>query len=220
VVAPGFGCNKARVFLFFCPFWTVIMRRHSDKHVEALLCFFIKSLPYLGRTQLVKLLYLTDLESRKLRGRPVTDLRYIWRIYGPFEERIIDNLTALRNRRVIHEVGQRFPGGACGYTYRMEKQMPVSSYLPKHDLAIAEYVEAMFGKASLRSLLEDVVYQTKPMMDAKEREAFGQRLRMNLVDYDMPVDLDKVAGSVAQLKSGGGKPFRKIWAIAKELRPA
>lgn len=39
--------------------------------------------PRLGRTQLVKLVYLFDLAHVQLTGRPATDLPYQWRYYGP-----------------------------------------------------------------------------------------------------------------------------------------
>jgi hypothetical protein len=185
-----------------------------EKNVEVLLCYFINSLPFSGRTQLVKFMYLADLESRRLRGQPITDLRYIWYIHGPFDKRIYDTLDDLRERGYVREIERRFASGDKAYAYHLVK--PIAATLHRHDRAIAEYVEKTFGKTRLRSLLDDVVYQTAPMIDAEERKAFKKPLRMSLADNENKIDLDRLARSVEQLKGGGGTSFDEIWETARK----
>ena len=180
--------------------------------VAELIKYFVEHVPGAGRTQIVKLLYLADHEARRYLGRPLTDLQYQWYQFGPFDKRILLELERLRDQGFVEEERVTFFSGSEGYRYKnAPRPMPLS--VPTEEAAILNYVAVEFGSTPLRDLLEDVVYQTTPMVDAKDRNAFGQPLRMELVDNQcrMPgLELDRVWRSVEQLNRGEGRPFREV----------
>src|SRR5688500_5837287 len=87
-------------------------------NVSDLIRFFVHHVPGTGRTQIVKFLYLADLESRRHLGRPLSDLRYIWYHYGPFAQEIYEHLDVLCERNVITVEQVVYPpDGKTGYRY-------------------------------------------------------------------------------------------------------
>lgn len=70
----------------------------------------------------------------------------------------------------------------------------------------------------MQTLLDDIVCQTKPMEDAKERNALGCQLRMELVDNEARIpglELEQVIESVEELDRGKGRRFQDILADSK-----
>lgn len=176
--------------------------------------FFSERFPGAGRTQLVNFLYLTDLEARKLLGRPVTNLNYIWHDHGPFDSAIDSCMDRLKHQGIILEEKVEYPNGKCGCRYRAGA-VAFPCELPKEDLAVAEYVASAYGKSTVRCLLDDVVYQTEPMEKAQQENARGQRLPMEIVDNASRVpgdELERILRAVEEYNAGGGKPFRSILA--------
>ena len=71
--------------------------------VAELLHFFVLRLPKSSRTQLIGFLYLTDIESRKYLGEPITDLEYVWYDRGPFDSRILNRLAEAIESGILRE---------------------------------------------------------------------------------------------------------------------
>lgn len=187
--------------------------KNSDQTAQ-LIRFFSERIPNAGRTQLVKFLYLTDLEARKLLGRPVTNLSYIWHDHGPFDPAIYACIDRLKRQSVIVEEKVQYPNGRHGYQYQAgDVALPCA--LPKEDLEIAKYIAGAYGKMTVRCLLEDVVYQTEPMEKAQKENSRGQRLSMEIVDNASRIpgdELERILRAVEEFDAGGGKPFRSILA--------
>jgi hypothetical protein len=186
--------------------------------VAQMIRFFVERVPGAGRTQIVKFLYLADVESRRYLGRPISDLDYIWYDHGPFDSEILSQLDQLCDLGLIAGEKVCYPGRKAGYRYNATKT-PVQFDFSKEERAILDYVAATYCSTPLQVLLEDVVYQTKPMLDAKEREAEGGRLRMELVDneYRIPgMELERITGAIEDLDNGRGKPLREVVASLKK----
>src|SRR6187399_3323159 len=63
----------------------------------AVLRFLISHLSgRVGRAQLLKLVYLADIEARRYLGRPLTSLRYSWQPGGPSDKAFDRHLEVLR----------------------------------------------------------------------------------------------------------------------------
>jgi hypothetical protein len=80
------------------------------------------------------------------------------------------------------------------------------------ELAILDVIVDRFGRLPLASLLEDVVYQTRPMLDTTRR---GQRLRIELVDNEERaegMELETVVRAVEQLDRGESRPLDEVMA--------
>lgn len=186
--------------------------------VDELILYFLDRVPGAGRTQIVKFLYLADLESRRCLGRPLTDLNYIWGDHGPFDPRICERLVELQKSGRICEEQYTSSYGGPAYRYRPSNEQ---QQLPPTEVArvILEKVVADIQGVPLRDLLEDVVYQTKPMLDAKERDARGQPLRMDLVDNELVIpglNVERAWEGLHQLEAGQSRPLREVLATKSQ----
>lgn len=186
--------------------------------VAQMIRFFVERVPDAGRTQIVKFLYLADVESRRYLGRPISDLDYIWYEHGPFDSEILAQLDQLFLAGLITAEKVSYPNGFAGYQYRAT-EIPVHFDFSKEQMTILDYTAVTYGSTRLRTLLEDVVYKTKPMLDAKEREAEGGRLRMELVDNENRkpgMELERITGAIEDLDKGRGKPLREVVASQRK----
>jgi uncharacterized phage-associated protein len=186
--------------------------------VAPLIQYFVERIPGAGRTQVVKFLYLADLEARRYLGKPITNLDYIWWDFGPFDSSILSQLDELCRSGFLEGEQVCYHTGKVGWRYRATTKRLEESF-PKEVSAILEFIASHYGTTSLQNLLDDVVYQTTPMVDAKKREGFGCRLRMNLVDNEaraVPgLELEKVVRAIEQLDRGQGKSLKEVVATSR-----
>jgi hypothetical protein len=184
-----------------------------SNRIAALIYFFVARFPRAGRTQVVKFLYLVDLEMRRHLGRPITDLDYIWHDHGPFDFEIYTQLRWLDAGGFIKGVFGRYPNGKEGWQYTAtEKDLPLD--LSSDETAIATSVAESCKSRTLDGLLK-YVYDTKPMRDAQERGAKGERLRMELVNneaVEMGEDIHRIQKALQQVERGEVRPFEEIAA--------
>jgi hypothetical protein len=178
--------------------------------VAQLIRYLVELVPGAGRTQIVKFLYLADHEARRHLGKPMTALRYRWDKFGPFDPEILRQVDSLERQGYLREAAYEFQG-TVAYSYTAtEKSAPRP--FTKAELAILGVIVDRFGKMPLGNLLDDVVYQTRPMLEATRR---GQRLRMELVDNEERIpgaELERVVAAVEQLDRGEGQPLEEVMA--------
>ncbi len=147
--------------------------------------FFVERLgDRAGRTFLVKMLYLADLEAHKHLGRPITGLKYRRDQNGPFDPAFYVARDALVAQGAITEHQVQFPSGVG---YRYEVKQPGTFAFDDADARILAYVLREYGDKKLAALLEDVVYETKPFQSVKDQH--GAELPMAIVDNEAVRDL-------------------------------
>lgn len=181
--------------------------------VAQLIRYFVKHVPGAGRTQIVKFLYLSDHEARRYLGRPLTELRYRWDRFGPFDPEILRQLERLTQEGFLCRTEYGFQGTPA-YSYTAT-DTPIAQEFSKAESVILGTIVDRFGTVPLGNLLDDVVYQTRPMLEAQRR---GQRLRMELLDNEERIpgaELERVVRAVEQLDRGEGRPMSEVFA---ELR--
>lgn len=142
--------------------------------------FFLELCPEgLGRTRMIKLLYLADLEARKATGKPITDLEYIWHHHGPFDKKFFDAIGELQAAKQAQPQVIDYGSGM------VEKRLinVDGDWLPETlddaECAILEYVANRYMAVKLRDLLDEVVYKSRPMREVGHR---GETLPMDIVD--------------------------------------
>lgn len=155
-----------------------------DKNAQ-IIKFIVERLPgKLGRVHLMKLIYLADYHSRRLYGRPISSLKYIWWNHGPFDKKFYGYIGALKPNYIMEEETSFLPDKGCiSYKYH-NGPAGVKYTFTEPELYILEYVIRTFGKADIDELLEGVVYMTEPMQKLvkKGKKAFGSKLDMKIID--------------------------------------
>lgn len=163
----------------------------------------------LGRTQLMKLLYLADYEARRYLGRPLSDLEYYWHHFGPYEERFVEALGKLGERDVVREEQVVYPTGLKGYEYRPGSEPALLSFGPI-EREVLKYVCTTYSDLKLSALLSDVVYETEPMKEAREHDAQGEKLNMDQVNNsrrnEFGIPFEELYERVQDVRAGKGVP--------------
>ena len=173
---------------------------------EQMLAFFVQHCEgRIGRTQLIKFLYLADYEARRFLGRPISSVEYTWYHYGPYDQQFLNRISSLRTARIIVEEPVAYPNGLQGYVYVAGTE-PISFDFASDELRVLNHVCETYSRVNLQSLLEDIVYETEPMRRAQALDARNQPLDMSLVDntrrFDFGVPYDALIARSASARTG------------------
>jgi hypothetical protein len=132
----------------------------------------------LGKTQLIKLLYLVEVEYYRQTGERLTSLQWVFHLYGPYSHELEDILA----ERVFEKEELKTASERDFINFRIAE--PVRSYRsfvnPKLSLTVKRVV-GMWGSRSLSDLLDYVYFQTEPMQKVKGR---GDRLDFQSIDRE------------------------------------
>jgi Antitoxin SocA-like, Panacea domain len=173
---------------------------------EELVAFFVNRCDgNLGRTRLMKLLYMADYEARRYMGRPISKIKYVWHHYGPYEPGLTRWVNRLKEHGVVVEESVEYPTGQQGFLYTPGLIRATQSFSPA-EVEILSYVCRKYSQVQLRELLDDVVYKTEPMVRAQKKNAKGQHLEMGMIDnvkaQELSVSFDELVERRRHLLAG------------------
>ena len=153
------------------------------KNLEKSIIFFVKNFPQsLGRTKLIKSLYLLDCEWYKMYNRTFTGLNYKRDKNGPFDASLYQSLDLLELAGLI--VQKPYPHlGGTGYEIIYTGKDDVEIEFDPLAENICRRIIDRLGNAELEEFLQ-VAYDTAPMKAIKARETeasklFGEELPMD-----------------------------------------
>jgi hypothetical protein len=161
----------------------------------------------LGRTRLMKLMYLADHEARRYLGRPISDIKYVWYHYGPYDRSLKTRIGRLRDLGVIQEECVAFPTGNTGYLYRAGDVSFTADFTPA-EIEVLSFVSKKYMNTPLEQLLDEIVYQTEPMAKAQKKgaEARNKALDMDVVNgvkaRELSASFDELIERSAQVRTG------------------
>ena len=116
------------------------------------------------KTQIVKFLYLIDLEWVKATGAPLTGIEWQFHYFGPWSNGIETTLRAMAS---LGEVECQDYAAADGHPYTLYGEGEVGGVtLPPAVVMVTRHILGTYRDYPLRSLLDEVVYQTPPMRGA------------------------------------------------------
>jgi uncharacterized phage-associated protein len=154
---------------------------HLSKNAQ-IIKYIVERLPdKLGRTHLLKLIYLADYHSHRLFGKPISEFKYIWYQNGPFDKSFYGYINSLKNS-YIEKVSVQYPSGCHGYVYRNIPAQMKYDNISEPEFYLLQYVIENYSKVDLQTLLDEIVYETEPMKDVIKKKAYGKRLPMKIVD--------------------------------------
>jgi hypothetical protein len=132
----------------------------------------------LGKTQLIKLLYLVEVEHYRETGERLTSLQWVFYLYGPYSHELEDILA----EREFEKEALKTAPERDFINFRIAE--PVRSYQsfvnPRLSLTVKKVV-GIWGSRPLSDLLDYVYFQTEPMQKVKER---GDKLDFQSIDRE------------------------------------
>lgn len=149
------------------------------KNAQILKFLLARQQPHgVNRTRLMKFAYLCDLEARKLMGRPISSFTYVWYTHGPFDKALYAAIEELTSSGLAHPSTTDYGSGIEEKLLadRGAAELPA---LSRAELEVLSFVANRFMSLPLDTLLAEVVYKTKPMLEVERK---GQALPMESVD--------------------------------------
>ncbi|MBI4535311.1 MAG: DUF4065 domain-containing protein, partial [Ignavibacteriae bacterium] len=120
----------------------------------------------LGKTRLVKFLYLTEVEYYREIGERLTELRWLFYHYGPYALELEDILAEPKFKRSEFKTED----DRDVILFRVAEPMP--SYARRVDVKVSLLVKKIVGRwidKTLAELLDFVYFETEPMQTAERR---------------------------------------------------
>ena len=130
----------------------------------------------IGKTALVKLVYLADLEHYRTYGRRITDLHWMFYHYGPYA---VELESAINDNIFVRVFGQRQTG--YRFSTSAERGEIQRRFNDEYDSATRRTVDRIveeWGLEPLNILLDYVYFETEPMQDVER----GQSLDFSTVE--------------------------------------
>ena len=173
-----------------------------------------------GKTKLVKLLYLMDVENYRIRRTTVSGLEWRFYHYGPYAFEIDEELKNLELDIPQDSVTTGTGHKATVFRSNRELRPRLSEHLPSpRELRVVNTVIRDWGETELNQLLNHVYFYTEPMKHAErgdvldfstiERRRFG---RGGTHDVSLP------SGRVAEYRSRFQEAKAK--RVRRPLNPA
>ena len=120
-----------------------------------------------GKTKLVKLLYLIDVENYRRRRRTLSGLEWRFYHYGPYAFEIDEALEELSLDIPQEIVTTRHGHYAIAFRPTRELRPTLSDYVKLPELRLVNRTIQEWGETDFNSLLNYVYFHTEPMKDAK-----------------------------------------------------
>lgn len=133
--------------------------------VQKLLVYFVKNAPKsLGRTEIMKYLYLFEYYYYQLYNKQYTGVKFERFHYGPNHASVIEDVAALGEMGIIAIETYENRYGNQSYKHYLVAD-EVSQYsLESREEEVASFVVDLLGKQDLRGVL-DIAYSTPPMRE-------------------------------------------------------
>lgn len=180
---------------------------------EQLLKYFVQCCPQrLGRTQLVKLVYLADYEARRYLGSPISSFEWKREPQGPFNEEFYTAKQALVEKGELKEIEGITPFGHAWYQY-VDLGNPLKAEFSLAERRILRHIVEAYGEKSREEILVDV-YATSPFK-AVEDSPRGTALPMESVNNEKTVQLGGLSLTAIiqgerSIRAGEGIPLTQV----------
>lgn len=126
----------------------------------------------IGKTKLIKLLYLLDIEHHRAHQRTLSELNWVFYKFGPYAFEIENFLGDIG----VTEEGIVLRGGRIFSRLGIDPEEEAEIDIERR--AILDTLIEEWGDASLGELLDYVYFDTEPMIDVQTR---GERLDFNTI---------------------------------------
>jgi hypothetical protein len=179
------------------------MDQLSPQELKTLMGYLIEQINERGgipiKTQLVKILYLVDLEHYRSRKKTLTGLPWIFYHYGPYTselEPIISSLgiADIESATFFNKKGNRGFTYTGGFNSQDETESDFTRKFKNHTKLIIDRILDQWALEDLWILLDYVYYETEPMRDVKRGELLDFTKVTNIEQpiYQKAINIDSV----------------------------
>jgi len=181
----------------------------------AVLRFLISHLSgHVGRAQLLKLVYLADVEARRYLGRPLTSLRYTWQPGGPSDKAFDRHLEVLRTEGSIIDEPVAWRASVSAPLYAFIGPLEATPFT-RGEEAVLSYITRSYADTKLGALIDEMIEASEPMRLARRAARPGARLAMSTEDNKDReeyggVDLERLLESEARMRAGEGRDLDEV----------
>jgi hypothetical protein len=173
------------------------------------------------KTKLLKLLYLADVENWRDHGQRLTDLNWIFYLYGPWTNEYDDLLSEMKSEGLIDiRPGQEDGEATFINALRPAKLENVALSTPTY-FALKELIER-WGPQRTADLLDYVYFETEPMLNAERGQVldFGSVKPRSAVPLYRPVKSQATSGEIARMRRAFQSALSENAPIASDFTPA
>lgn len=158
----------------------------------------------IGKTQLIKLLYLAEVEYFREKGERLTDIDWVFYYYGPYEFELEGILESEEfDRQEIKTSSDK-----DYIKFRVsEKSRKYGEYTDAAVSVLLKKILGTWGRCELPELLNYVYFETEPMEDVKR----GDRLQFEKIDRTSQPSVTPLEAS-----SATNKKIRELRARVSE----
>ena len=180
------------------------MNNHLLRHLIAHVIMKLDDMAVgFGKTKLVKLLYLIDVENYRIRSTTISGLEWRFYHYGPYAFEIDDALSELELD--IPQDSVRTGKGHKATVFRLirEHRPRLSEHLPSsRELRIVNKVIRDWGETDLSPLLNHVYFYTEPMKHANRGDVLDfSTIERRRFDQDSIHDVSLPKNRVEEYRS-------------------
>lgn len=136
----------------------------------------------IGKTRIVKILYLVDVEHYRVYGRILTGLEWVFYHFGPYAYEI-DTIT----KEMGLDLGEEeitTSAGHKGYTYRVQDAQSIDDVVSFANKTMIDRNIEQWALEETKFLLDYVYTATEPMQSA----TFGHKLDFSRIQRDFDVN--------------------------------
>lgn len=138
--------------------------------IKRLLLFFLNnSTRELGRTELMKYVYLFEYYYFQMFGKQFTNLVFERYKYGPNETEVINCINELDADGIIKIIPYDNFYGGISYTHGISSTIDDKFDLAENEDLVASFIVDSLGNQSYRGVI-DIAYSTPPMREILEEE--------------------------------------------------
>jgi len=176
----------------------------NNKKVCSIIYFLIKNSKNLGKTKLVKLMYLADYEFFKCFGDKISNIDYIRWDFGPFSPDIYDYLDFMKDTGIItmHNFTSFYKSREyC--SFKVKGVFDIDRILSPDEIDFLDYILSKYDDMDLDAI-KKITYETEPMLKATDK---GELLKFENIDKVISMKLKNLGKKIETLKDYKGKPF-------------
>jgi hypothetical protein len=142
-----------------------------------------------GKTKLVKLLYLIDVENYRRYGAKLTGLNWVFYYYGPYSPEIDDVLKRLDLYIPEEEVITGSQHRAFVYKARWDAEESFMEEASHSERLLVDRVLKMWGMEDLNPILTHVYFHTEPMQGTERGDTldFSKIKQISVADYEREI---------------------------------